>query len=367
MNFNEILNTSFNLWKVGKENDIRPTTVFIQGPPGLGKTAIANELATKIQREFSGKTITHIVDLTSSAPEDLGGMPYISGSQTRYAPQQWMSDFQDSDTAGVLVLDDLPAALPSSAVAARQIALTGSINGIKLSNNVIVLVTGNRQSDKAAARTLPSHFLNAVAVLEMQADLDSWSSWFLKNEGSPTVLAFLRTRPNLFSQLPSEASETGSFATPRSWAGLSRNYRYLRESPKRLEAFSSFVGTGAGVEFLSYIDDFEKLPSIEAFYEDPTTIIPNPGETLANPGRKYAVALALTYIAAKDESEHAVLKLLRAAKWAFREDKEMVSIIFSTWQTLGKGSVELIRALSYLKKADPQYSQFLLEMQKAFE
>jgi hypothetical protein len=228
-------------------------TVFLIGPPGIGKTSIAREAA----RQIGGKCWVN--DLSSSLVEDLKGLPRPDGDVMRFIPDEKLKEACTDGAKGFFVLDDLAAADRSLQVAARQLSLDLTMHNHILSTDVSVVVTGNRRSDGAAAATLPSHFRNSVITLEVEPSLDDWSAWYRGTGLAPAVLAFLTYRPAHLSQLPDKASENGAFATPRSWAMFAETMPVAQEAGCLFDVASGAVGTGVASEFCAWLALRDKL------------------------------------------------------------------------------------------------------------
>ena len=139
MTFDNVVNCLFKMWVSSVEKGDKPQTVTLLGAPGIGKTSAARELSRRMTdhmkaRGVERESVCQVRDLSSSLPEDLGGLPFRDGEMTKYAPQTWMAKVCDPDAYGVLVLDDLPAASTAVQVAARQISLEHRVHDAHISS-----------------------------------------------------------------------------------------------------------------------------------------------------------------------------------------------------------------------------------------
>lgn len=271
-----------------------PPTVFLLGPPGIGKSAIPAEVV----QSMGPDALFEVLDLTSRSPEDIGGLPFREGGQTCYSPQAWAKRMSAPDAVGVVVFDDLPAASAATAAAVRQVVLDHRINGTTLAPGILVVVTGNRREDLSGASLLPAHFRNAVCTLEIEAQFEPWCSWFIAHGGDPAIAGFLRWKPSLFSTLPKDADAQGRFATPRSWTMLSSCLPAAEEARCIPDIVAGFVGEGAALEFVAFQSTIASLPPIADVFKNPEGVLPNPQESLDTPDRIIAVTTGLGYHAA---------------------------------------------------------------------
>jgi hypothetical protein len=342
----------FELWKSSIESSTRPTAVALLGAPGIGKTSTARALAAQMTAYQRSRGVKHpalceVRDLSSSLPEDLGGLPFRDGNVTRYAPQTWMSALSAPDAYGVLVLDDLPAASASVQVASRQIALDHRVHDTVLSPGVLVLVTGNRREDKSAAATLPAHFRNSVVLLPVEPELESWLAWYTAQGLDSAVANFLAFRPVHFSRVPKDADARGAFATPRTWAMLGRMLPVGRRTDTLWDLAAGLVGEGVATEFAAFVKVMEDMVSPEAVLDDPERALPDVMATVGTPDRMIAMvsALAETTVvrARKTPGNAAFVAYLRALAWVTEKGgREYVATSISTF-TRHKGDFAALR------------------------
>lgn len=302
MNYSEAVH-----WLLAKET--RHTTLFLQSSPGLGKSSVAGTVAETLreQEEAAGGDPSQIVevvlDLTRLAPEDLSGLPYIEiledgTRRTRYAPQPWLARACVPGVKGIICLDDLPAASEAVAKAARQLVLERRIDENRLSSGIRLMVTGNRREDKAGAMTLPSHFVNSVAIFGFDADFESWAKWYMARGYPPVILAFLRWKLDCFSQTPADKSNNNQFATPRSWTLLGSVWDYAEKRGMVLHTAEAYVGTSVGAVFHGFWKTRAALVPPDELLKNPA-LISDPVVYLAEtPDRAYALFGALAETAA---------------------------------------------------------------------
>jgi hypothetical protein len=319
MTFDNVVSSLFKMWVSAIEKGHKPQTVTLLGAPGIGKTSAARELSRKMTdymqaRGVERESVCQVRDLSSSLPEDLGGLPFRDGEMTKYAPQTWMAKVCNPDAYGVLVLDDLPAASTAVQVAARQISLEHRVHDAHISSKVMVIVTGNRREDKSAASTLPAHFRNSVMLLTVEPEFKKWETWYNDQGYDALVSQFLTFRPSHFSQLPKDADTVGAFATPRTWEMLARVIAVGRDTGNLRDMAAGLVGEGVATELMAFEMVRSELVDPAKVLADPEGTLPNPKALLNSPDRMIAMVCGLA-----DAAIHKANSGTKAAPKAYEE------------------------------------------------
>ncbi|MEN9787181.1 MAG: hypothetical protein RLZZ299_2445 [Pseudomonadota bacterium] len=360
MRVDDVVSCLFDIWVAAVEDGTVPQSAMLLGTPGVGKTSATRVLAARMTawmraRGATRDAVCEVRDLTSTMPEDLGGLPFREGACTRYAPQAWLADACAEDAYGVLVLDDLPAASTAVQVASRQLALEHRVHDSALSPRVMVLVTGNRRQDRSAATTLPAHFRNSVLMLDIDVDLDAWMQWYTAQGLDPLVTRYLAFKPAHLGVGGHETVPDGPFPTPRSWAMLGRLLPLARRSGHMEELAAGLVGRGIAAELCAYEAAQAELPNPDDVLACPETAVPDPETTLESPDRMVALVTAL----AERTATHAAnvtgpapyTRYLRALAWVTAHGgRDYVSTSIAALLRAGGDMRRLQRALPALRR-----------------
>jgi hypothetical protein len=186
---------------------VRP--VFIWGPPGIGKSAIVEQYA-----QAMGLPCVSLLG-SQLAPEDIIGVPQIVGDKSHFCPPRMIA----RDEPYVLFLDELNACTPEVQKAFYSLIHERRIGEYQLPAGSVVIGAGNRKQDKALSRPIASALINRLIHVELQADTDEWLAWARQNEIHPSILQYLKARPDHL--LSAQTKEDAPFSTPRSWHMLS--------------------------------------------------------------------------------------------------------------------------------------------------
>lgn len=273
-----------------------PTPVMLWGPPGVGKSAIINEIAKENELGVTD------IRLAQMDPVDLRGIPTVENGVTKWAAPDFLP--QNDASPAILFLDELSAADPSIQVAAYQLILDRRCDSYQLPDNVYICAAGNRAEDHAVAMPISSALSNRMMHLEIKPDSDAWCKWAVANKISPEVVGFIRVRPEMLFTLHEECEH--GWPSPRSWAGVARTLDFgLGEDDLKVAVFG-LVGEEAGVQFLAYRTHCQKLGDIhEVMLNNPKVWkLPTKLDML------YAVASSIAYWVWRGKDEEESRKLL---------------------------------------------------------
>jgi hypothetical protein len=309
----EIATTLTTLFK----QNHRSVVVFLQGPPGIGKTAAVGQAAKGASKEL--RTFA----LPTCESVDLRGLPQIKDDTTA-----WASPLPKTGQ-GVLLLDELSSAAPDVQVAAHHLVHAEPGSDMSLPVGWHLVLTGNRASDKTHYRATSAPLRNRLVMINCEPDVKQWSEWAMDNGIAPMVTAFLRWRPELLvsKEIPGE----GAFPSPRSWEATSNILALGMSAAIEREMILGAIGEAATIEFDAYLRTARDLPNIESILEAPTkAAVPK------TPAQLYALATSLAqytrehhksamkYIA-RMPAEFALLYVMdvRRGRYDIRADKEV--------------------------------------------
>ncbi len=243
-------------------------TAFVQGSPGLGKSAIVKEIA----QERGLKLID--VRLTQCDITDLNGLPKLDGKKATFLPFDTFpiagDDIPEGFNGWLLFLDELNSANKSVQASAYKLILDRMVGNHHLHEKVSIVAAGNLITDNAVVNNLSTALRSRLVNLTLDCDADLWLKWAMKNHIDPSILAYIKYKPvNLFNFNPEKDDET--YACPRTWAMLSSVLAHipLNNLDQFCDLVIGVVGK-IGYEFISYAKYVNEIPSIgDIIYKDP--------------------------------------------------------------------------------------------------
>ncbi len=258
-----------------------PTPVMVWGPPGIGKSQIVAQVASK-----QGVPVIDI-RLSQMEPTDLRGIPFRDGDTVVWSIPALLPNAKRHGARGILFLDEITSAPPTVTAAAYQLILDRRLGEYYVPEGWAIFAAGNRHGDRGVTYAMPAPLANRFAHYELHADLDDWIAWAYRNDIDERVMAFLRFRPELLFEMKSSTT-LSAFPSPRTWEYADRALKKFGDAPELLlDGLQACVGAAAGIEFKAYMDYIRDLPDIEAIAN---------GKSSAMPGAidlQYAVASSL--------------------------------------------------------------------------
>ncbi|WP_186157303.1 ATP-binding protein [Burkholderia gladioli] len=283
--------------------------VLITGRPGIGKSDIV-EAAT----EAAGHAllISHPV---VEDPTDSKGLPFPSddGRHARFLPFGDLERALSATQPLVWFFDDLGQASPAVQAAKMQLLLARRIGEHQLPECVTFVAATNRRSDNAGVIGVLDPLISRfAAVVELEATVDDWTAWAVRQNVAPELIAFIRFRPHLLWEARSGRDIVAS-ASPRKWGFLAKTISAV--PPDLLpDAISATVGEAAGSELQSFLAIYRALPSVDAILLNPDLgVIPDEASIL------YAITAALAHKACDSNFERVLRYADRLAGAGQRE------------------------------------------------
>ena len=305
-------------------------SVMLWGPPGVGKSQAIRQLAKEIEKNTGKRAVVTDVRLLLFNPIDLRGIPTANADKTLAVwlkPQIFQMDASE-DVVNILFLDEISAAPQSVQAAAYQITLDRVVGEHKLPDNCIVIAAGNRTTDKSVAFKMPKALANRLLHIEVEGSFGAWKQWAVSSGVHPKVLGFLTFRQNYLMKFDA-ASEELAFATPRSWEMVSNILNFVSEDVGAvLPLVSGVVGYGVGVEFHTWCQVYDDLPSIEDIFAGKNPKMPTGTDAM------YALTAAMTaYARAHKEDLH---RIANSIAYADRMPPDFSAMLMKDYMAIEK-------------------------------
>lgn len=241
--------------------------VLLIGPPGIGKTAIMEQIAAELGIGIISYSMTH------HTRQSAIGLPFIShkvydGKEydvTEYTMSEIISSIYElmEETGvkeGILFLDEINCVSETLSPLMLQFLQYKVFGRHRIPDGWIIACAGNPPEYNDSVRDFDIVTLDRLKKIDVEADYDTWKDYALKAEIHPAVTTFLQSKRNRFYSVETTVSGR-SIVTPRGWEDLSKMlYLYEQNS---LEVDEDLIiqylqDQAAAKEFAVYYDLFNK-------------------------------------------------------------------------------------------------------------
>jgi hypothetical protein len=302
-------------------------SVFLWGPPGIGKSSIVNKIAKDNNLELIDLRISQL------APTDIRGLPYIEEGLAHFAPPS----FFPQSGSGILFLDEANMASPAMMGIAQQLILDRQVGDYTVPDGWYIFAAGNRVEDRAAVSQMPAPVANRFLHYNVDYDLDSFKSYAISNSFNEKILAFLNFRPDLLFVFNKMAS---AWPSPRTWEMANTLFNID-------ESIDAAVGDGAAAEFYSYLSIYTQLPDIDGILQGKAVEAPT------EPSLMYAVCGALV-----SRCETAA-EVINAMKWLSTSTTEDYTALFASDIRYVLGAKNIFSDFIRLMAKEPSIRKFM--------
>ena len=206
---------------------VRQRPVFLVGAPGIGKTAIMQQIADEMQLGFVSYSMTH------HTRQSAIGLPVIvqkeyNGKTCRvseYTMSEIIASVYDcmertGRREGILFLDEVNCVSETLSPAMLLFLQYKVFGGHPLPEGWVVVTAGNPPHYNKSAREFDSATRDRLKVLSVEPDRQAWKQYALQHGLSRAVLCFLDLQPDAFYAVENTVDGM-SVVTPRAGEDLS--------------------------------------------------------------------------------------------------------------------------------------------------
>ena len=270
-------------------NNPKKPALMIWSAPGTGKSDVSEqtgkELADDLSLHFNfvsprsvvtdwEKTFGYIdLRLSSCDPLDLKGGIYLDTDDmiTRFLRASMLPDAKRHGKCGILILDELPEASPSTLVSASPLILNRRLgDNYHLPEDWLIIAAGNEQGQGASAKRLPSQINNRMGHCRIEPCEKVWADHLRSIDGDPRLAAWIQGNPEMINTWLNKDSI--AFATPRSLVNASDVLELVTDDREFRESLvAGFIGTGPANELEGFLTLLAagQMPTWDAIRNDP--------------------------------------------------------------------------------------------------
>lgn len=202
--------------------------ILMIGPPGIGKTAIMEQIAGECGAGLVAYTMTH------HTRQSAMGLPKIvertfgdtQVSVTEYTMSEiiasiYMCMERTEKKRGILFLDEINCVSETLAPVMLQLLQDKTFGNQKLPPDWLIVAAGNPPEYNKSVREFDVVTLDRIKKIIIEPDLNVWKEYAYAQNIHPAIMSYLNIRPQYFCTV--ETTVDGKrFATPRGWEDLSQ-------------------------------------------------------------------------------------------------------------------------------------------------
>ena len=205
----------------------RQRPIFLLGAPGIGKTAIVEQIAQELDVGFVAYSMTH------HTRQSALGLPFIVqksyGGQTFDVSEYTMSEIiaavydameQTGHREGILFLDEINCVSETLTPAMLQFLQYKVFGRHKVPEGWIVVTAGNPPEYNRTARDFDLATWDRLKRIDVQPDYQAWRDYAVEHGVHPAVITYLDVEQEHFYHLETTV-EGKEFVTARGWDDLS--------------------------------------------------------------------------------------------------------------------------------------------------
>ena len=202
--------------------------LLLMGPPGIGKTAVMEQVAQACGINLVSYTITH------HTRQSAIGLPYIvkrkyddqEVSVTEYTMSEIIASICErieisGVREGILFLDEINCVSETLSPTMLQFLQYKTFGSHCVPDGFIIVTAGNPPEYNASVRDFDVVTLDRVRRIDIEADYDAWRAYALSEDVHGAVTAYLEIHKDHFYSMKTGA-EGRHFVTARGWEDLSR-------------------------------------------------------------------------------------------------------------------------------------------------
>ena len=246
---------------------VRQRPIFLLGAPGIGKTAIMEQIAQELGIALVSYSMTH------HTRQSALGLPFITHKEyegksydvSEYTMSEIIASVYDVMAGsgireGILFLDEINCVSETLAPSMLQFLQYKVFGRHQVPEGWIIVTAGNPPEYNKSVREFDVVTLDRLKILEVEADYGSWKEYARERGLHTAIVNFLDMKKDDFYQV--ETTVKGkNYITARGWEDLSQMLELYEEEGIAVEEslIGQYIRNDRVVrEFSAYYDLYQK-------------------------------------------------------------------------------------------------------------
>lgn len=241
--------------------------MFLIGPPGIGKTAIMEQVAKECEIGLVSYTITH------HTRQSAVGLPYIEKkvfgdkeySITEYTMSEIIASvYQKMEETGlqegILFIDEINCVSETLAATMLQFLQQKTFGNHRVPRGWIIVTAGNPPEYNKSVRDYDLVTLDRIRKLEVTEDYHVWKEYAYQNSIHGAIITYLELKNENFYLIETTVDGV-SFVTARGWEDLSKLLYLYEELGMQVDetlVYEYLQHRKVAKDFANYLDFYYK-------------------------------------------------------------------------------------------------------------
>ena len=248
----------------------RQRPILLIGAPGIGKTAIMEQIAQELNIGLISYSMTHhtrqsALGLPFIVIEEFDGQEYSVSEYTmsEIIAAVYKLKRETGHQEGILFLDEVNCVSETLAPSMLQFLQYKVFGTHQIPNGWIVVTAGNPPEYNKSVREYDIATWDRLKRVDVEPDYDVWKEYAYKKGIHGSILTFLEIKKNYF-YIVETTVERKSFVTARGWEDLSEMIKLYEKNKITVDIklISQYLQNDqAAKEFAVYYDLYNKYKS----------------------------------------------------------------------------------------------------------
>ena len=201
--------------------------VFLMGPPGIGKTAIMEQIAAELGVGLISYSMTHhtrqsALGLPFIVQKNYGGQEYDVSEYTMSEIIASVYDMMEETglREGILFLDEINCVSETLAPSMLQFLQYKIFGRHRVPDGWIVVTAGNPPEYNNSVREFDIVTWDRLKRIDVEPDFGVWKEYAYLSSVHPAIISYLDVKHSYFYKIESTV-DGKSFVTARGWSDLS--------------------------------------------------------------------------------------------------------------------------------------------------
>ena len=250
---------------------VRQRPMFLVGAPGIGKTAIIEQIAQELEIGVVSYSMTHhtrqsALGLPQIVRREFEGFEYDASEYTMSEIVSAIYDYMEEtgERRGILFLDEINCVSETLYPSMLQFLQFKTFGRHRVPEDWVIVCAGNPPEYNKSVHEFDVVTLDRLRELDVEPDYAVWRRYATEKGLHPAVTTFLEAKPDCFYKVESKPGGGKSFVTARGWEDLANVISLYEEIDVEcdLELFAQFLrDDDIADKFAVYYSLFEKYRS----------------------------------------------------------------------------------------------------------